>query len=347
MLKPARLKKNDTIALVSLSSNNIAEPEYSFRFDLIEKRLKELGLNYVFSKNALLPRAELNAHPELIVEDLVDCLKDKSIKAIVAINGGRNAIDTIPALMKVKGIDDIIRNNPKILLGFSDTTIQHLFFYNRGVQTYYGQNIVCDICEQEKNMFAYSLKAFKSFFRAKPITIKPSKYWYHERTAYDITQLNVNRDKSKNTSFQVFNLNGCVEGEMLGGCIERINSMLTDTQYKKCKLLPALTEWQDKILFLESCDFSLDFLKFQEYLHNLDKYGVFKVVRAVVYGRNPNEQYSNECKEELLRYTSENNIPLVYNANIGHSSPRAIIPYGARVRIKTNGTIKLLEPFVN
>ena len=86
MLKPARLKKNDTIALVSLSSNNISDPEFSFRFDLIEKRLKKLGLNYVFSKNALLSRAELNAHPELIAEDLVDCLKDNNIKGIICAN---------------------------------------------------------------------------------------------------------------------------------------------------------------------------------------------------------------------------------------------------------------------
>lgn len=347
MIKPARLKKNDTVALVSLSSNNIAEPEFPFRFELIEKRLKKLGLNYVFSKNALLPRAELNAHPELIAEDLVACLQDKSIKGIIAINGGRNAIDTIPALLQIEGIDEIVRANPKILLGFSDTTIQHLFFYNRGIQTYYGQNIVCDICEQEKNMFPYSLKAFKSFFRVSPIKIKPSKYWYHERTAYDITQLGVSRVKSKNTTFEVIGLNESVEGELLGGCIERLNSMLTDEKYKECGLFPSLPEWQDKILFLESCDFTLDFAKFQEYLSNLDKFGVFGAVKAVVYGRNPNEQYSDECKHELLKYTTANNIPLVYNANIGHSSPRAIIPYGARVCIDASGVISLLEQFVN
>ena len=347
MLKPARLKKNDTIALVSLSSNNISDPEFSFRFDLIEKRLKKLGLNYVFSKNALLPRAELNAHPELIAEDLVDCLKDNNIKGIIAINGGRNAIDTIPYLMKIEGIDELIRNNPKILLGFSDTTIQHLFFYNRGVQTYYGQNIVCDICEQEKNMFKYSLKAFKSFFRAGSIKIKPSKHWYHERTAYDITQLNVPRIQSKNTTFEVCNLDNYVDGELLGGCIERLNSMLTEDKYKECGLFPELSVWQDKILFLESCDFALEFNKFQEYLSNLDNFGVFKVVRAIIYGRNPNEQYSDECKKELLQYTNKHNIPLIYNANIGHSSPRAIVPYGARVRIDARGVIELLEQFVS
>lgn len=347
MIKPAHLKKNDTVALVSLSSNNIAEPEFSFRFELIEKRLKKMGLNYVFSKNALLPRAELNVRPELIAEDLVACLQDKSIKGIIAINGGRNAIDTIAPLLRIEGIDDIIRNNPKILLGFSDTTIQHLFFYNRGVQTYYGQNIVCDICEQEKNMFPYSLKAFKSFFRARPTKIKPSKYWYHERPAYDITQLGINRDKSKNTTFEVLGLSENIEGELLGGCIERLNSMLTDNKYKEFNLFPSLEKWQDKILFLESCDFTLDFKNFQEYLSNLDKFGIFKVVKAVIYGRNPNEQYSNECKEELLKYTNENNIPLIYNANIGHSSPRAIIPYGARVRIDARGVIELLEQFVS
>jgi muramoyltetrapeptide carboxypeptidase LdcA involved in peptidoglycan recycling len=346
MIKPARLKKNDTIALVSLSSNNIADPEYSFRFDLIEKRLKKLGLNYVFSKNALLPRAELNAHPELIAEDMVACLKDKSIKAIIAINGGRNAIDVIPHLMKIDGIDNIVRDNPKILLGFSDTTIQHFFFYNRGVQTYYGQNIVCDICEQEPNMFPYSLKYFKSFFKAKAIKIKPSKFWYHERPAYDKSQLNVRRQKSKNTTYEVFNLAGGVVGEVLGGCIERINSMLSEENYIKNNLLPDISIWQDKIVFLESCDFSLDFTKFQLYLLNLDNYGVFKVAKAIVYGRNPNEQYAIECKEELLKYANKYNIPLIYNANIGHSSPRAIIPYGARVCIDRKGMISLLEPFV-
>ncbi len=347
MIKPTRLKKNDTITLVSLSSNNIAEPEFSFRFDLIKNRLEKLGLKYVFSKNALLPRSELNAHPELIAEDLVACLQDKNIKGIIAINGGRNAIDMVPHLMKVKGIDDIIRNNPKILLGFSDTTIQHLFFYNKGVQTYYGQNIVCDICEQEKNMFSYSLRAFKGFFKSKRVKIKPSKFWYHERSAYDISQLNIKRIKSKNISFEVFGINSFLEGELLGGCIERLNSLLTEDKYQACNLFPSLEVWQDKIVFLESCDFSLEFNKFKEYLINLDNFGVFKIAKAIIYGRNPNEQCSIDCKNELLKYANQYSIPLVYNANIGHSSPRAILPYGAKVRIDNKGIITLLENFVS
>ncbi len=345
MIKPKRLYPNDTVALVSLSSNNIGDPDYSFRLELIEKRMKKLGLNYVFSKNALLPRSELDANPNLIAQDIVDCLLDDNIKAILAINGGKNAIDTIHYLEQVPNIDEIIRNNPKILLGFSDTTIQHFFFYNRGVQTYYGQNVVCDICEQEEDMFDYTLDNFNNLFLAKKVTINPSKYWFKERPSYDSSQNGVKRVRRSAVAMS-FNFPRNISGEILGGCVERISSMLTDKRYISANVMPSIDKWCDKILFLESCDYNLDFAQFQEYLTNLDNFGIFSSVKGIVYGRNPNEQSLNSCYEALKGYATKYNIPLLYNVNIGHASPRAIIPLGAKVTITPNGVIKICEPFV-
>jgi muramoyltetrapeptide carboxypeptidase LdcA involved in peptidoglycan recycling len=53
----------------------------------------------------------------------MDALKDPSIKAIISSIGGEESIRLLPY------IDfDVIKNNPKIFMGYSDSTITHFMF---------------------------------------------------------------------------------------------------------------------------------------------------------------------------------------------------------------------------
>lgn len=347
MLKPQRLKKGDTVALVSMSANNIGEPKYAFRFKLIEDRLKELGLNYIFSANALKSREELTANPKLIFDDIVECFKNKDIKAIIAINGGHNAETTVKYFFENEEIKNVVLSNPKIVLGYSDTTIQHLIFYKWGLQTYYGQNLVCDICEQEKTMLAYSKKHFEMLFSSSEQVIEKSDIWYHERPTYGESQNGKERQKEKNTDYEFIGFSGDVEGELLGGCIERLDLLLTSPDKMVNSIFPSLDEWKDKILFLESCEESYSPEKIAEMLENLEKNGIFNAVKAIVWGRRANNVYSNEMKNIFTKISNKYKMPVVFNANVGHASPRSILPYGALVRLNnTDNKIYILENFV-
>ena len=45
-----------------------------------------------------------------------------------------------------------VKNNPKVFVGFSDTTMNHLMFYRLGLTTYYGPSIVADFAELDNKV---------------------------------------------------------------------------------------------------------------------------------------------------------------------------------------------------
>jgi muramoyltetrapeptide carboxypeptidase LdcA involved in peptidoglycan recycling len=63
-------------------------------------------------------------NPEKRAQDLMEAFLDPSIDAIISTIGGDDSIRIVPY------IDfEIIRNNPKIFLGYSDSTITHFICY--------------------------------------------------------------------------------------------------------------------------------------------------------------------------------------------------------------------------
>ena len=150
MIKPKRLNKGDKVAIVSLSSGMIGDKQFIHKYYLGKTRLEEeFGLQVVAMPNALKGSTYLFEHPEARAKDMMDAFKDKSIKAIICAIGGEETYRLLPY------IDfDIIKNNPKIFMGFSDSTTNHFMLYKAGVTSFYGPNIMCNFGEYGK-MFDY------------------------------------------------------------------------------------------------------------------------------------------------------------------------------------------------
>ncbi len=87
-------------------------------------------------------------HPEARAKDLMDAFRDASIKAVFNAIGGDDTIRLLPY------IDfDVIRNNPKIFTGYSDTTVNHLMMYKAGLISYYGKIDDYEIESIRKTLF--------------------------------------------------------------------------------------------------------------------------------------------------------------------------------------------------
>ena len=121
LLKPKRLRPGDTVAVVSLSSGMLGEPEFIHKYHLAKERLEgQYGLRVVPMPNALRGREYLDRHPEARAEDFMDAFRDDSIRAVISSIGGDDTVRLLPY------VDfDVLRNNPKIFTGFSDTTTNH------------------------------------------------------------------------------------------------------------------------------------------------------------------------------------------------------------------------------
>jgi peptidase U61 LD-carboxypeptidase A len=176
MIKPKKIKKGDKVAIVSLSSGLAGEEMFRHRYELGKKRLEQLGFNVVTMKNALKGIEYLYNHPEKRAEDFMEAILDKDIKGIICNIGGDDTIRLLPY------IDfKAIANNPKVFMGYSDTTINHFMMQKAGVVSYYGPAVMTDFAENN-NMHTYTLKYINEVLleNREDIVIKSSDKWTSE-----------------------------------------------------------------------------------------------------------------------------------------------------------------------
>ena len=67
-------------------------------------------------------------------------------------------------------------------------------------------------------------------------------------------------------------------------------------------------------------------------LRTLKDTGIFEVIRGLLVGKPMDETFYDDYKETLMNII-DSNIPIVYNLNVGHATPRAIVPFGVHAYV--------------
>ncbi|MBY0122779.1 S66 peptidase family protein [Bacillus sp. S/N-304-OC-R1] len=325
--KPQKLQRGDMVATVSPSWGGAGEPEIRWRYEQGVKRLEEVfGLKVVPMPNSLKGADYLYRNPQARAEDLMTAFKDKNIKGIFANIGGEDSIRLLPY------IDfDVIRENPKIFMGYSDVTISHLFCHKAGISSYYGPSILVDFAENvEMNPYTID-KVKRTFFSDEVIgEIEPAKEWTSEYLAWDEANKSKRRKLQHNQGYEVLQGSGTVEGRLIGGCIEVLEFA------KGTELWPDSKYWENSILFFESSEDKPNPNLIRYWLRNYAAQGILQKANGMIFGKPQDEMYYQEYKEEIIKVMKEyelQNLPILYNLNFGHTEPKFILPYGALARI--------------
>ena len=153
------MNKIKTVEIVSLSSGIIGESFVSHELNIGVERLKAMGLQVKFSKHALKGIDYINEHPEDRAADLLEAYADPEVDMILCAIGGDDTYRLLPYLFDNDELKKVVNN--KIFLGFSDTTMNHFMLHKLGINTFYGQCFMADICELEDNMPPHTEKFFK------------------------------------------------------------------------------------------------------------------------------------------------------------------------------------------
>lgn len=342
MKKAKPWKKGDKVAIVSLSSGMLGEEFCAHNIEIGIKRLKEFGLEPVFMKNALKGIEFLEKHPEARAADLKDAFRDDSIKGIICAIGGDDTYRLLPYLMEDAEFVELVQKNPKIFTGFSDTTINHLMFYKLGLTTYYGPCFICDLGEIASEMLPYTKKAFQGYLAGNEVKeIVSSEIWYEEREDFSREAMGTERISHKEErGFELLQGTGNFQGRLLGGCAESLYDILSQNRYEdekeiceKYGIFPNKEEWKGKILFIETCEEKPTPEILKEELLALKQQGVFEMVNGVLVGKPQDEAYYEAYKQVYLEVVDNKELPILYNVNFGHASPRCVIPYGVEVRV--------------
>lgn len=327
------------IGIVSLSSGVLGEDFVAHEVKIGIERLKEYGIEVEFLPNSKKGIEFIKNSPEARAKDLIKAFKDDSIDMILCAIGGDDTYRLLPYLFENNELEKVAKQ--KIFLGFSDTTINHLMLNKVGIKTFYGQAFLPDICELSNEMLPYSKYFFEELINTGKIKeIYPSDVWYNEREDFSEKAIGISMKEHHNSGFELLRGNAKFEGQILGGCLETIfdifdNSRYEDTVYlcQKYNLFPSLNEWENKILLLETSEEKPKPELFRKMILKLQEYGIFDVISGLIIGKPQNEEYYNEYKQIILDEIRNKNLSIVYNINIGHSTPRCIIPFGVNAKV--------------
>ena len=338
LIKPQKLKKGDTVAAVSLSWGGAGDNDLLWRYELGKKRLHDVfGLNIIEMPNTLKGSEYLYHHPEARAQDLTDAFKNPGIKAIFSCIGGDDSIRMLPYI----GFD-VIKDNPKIFLGYSDSTITHFICYKAGLSSFYGASVLAEFAENIE-IYDYTKKYIeKVLFGSEPAgKVYNASEWTGERI--DWTQANTNKAKllQKNNGYEFLQGKGKVSGQLIGGCIDVLEMM------KGTSLWPDIGTFENAVLFFETSEDMPEPALVKYWLRNYGSQHILQKVKGMIWGKPYQEKYYDEYKTVIKTVIGELNLhelPIIYNMSFGHNEPMMCLPYGALAEIDCTGqTFSILE----
>jgi len=306
-LKAKALHSGDTIGIIAPAS----APQVAEKITKSVRYFEQLGYRVELGKHLREPRGYLAARDSSRLDDLHSMFSNKKVRAIFLIRGGYGSIRLLPEINY-----DLIKRNPKILIGYSDATALFNAIYKKtGLQSmFYGPMAGVDIWE-DFNSFAEECM-WKALTSNKPLGKLPA-----------------DRGEIKLLGKKKF---APVTGKLIGGNLTVLSSIMGTP------LIPSL---KDRILFFEDVDEKP--YRIDRYLAQLRAAGVLSSAKAILLGQftdcDPEKGKPSLSEEEVFHdYFDNLNIPVLMNLPSGHIPRQWTIPLGAKYRIEGN-TLSVIE----
>ncbi len=309
--KPSRLKLGDTVGLIQPAS---ASPE-AFDLQLVNEAVIAMGLKPKWSGHVKEKFGYLAGTDKERAADVNAMFADKEVKAIFAVRGGWGCARLLPYLDW-----DMIRANPKLLLGYSDITALHMAIAAKGgFVTLHGPNA-------GSAWGRSSVEHFKAiaFDGEAPLLSNPPG------TA----------DRLAQRSFRTQTITGGkARGKLLGGNLTVLTA-LVGTSY--------LPDFDGAILFLEDVDEAE--YRIDRMLTQVGQAGILKQLKGVAFGQ------CTDCGgkgggftlgEVLEQHLKPLGVPAYRGGWFGHITDQFTLPVGGMVEIDADaGTLQILEAVV-
>jgi muramoyltetrapeptide carboxypeptidase LdcA involved in peptidoglycan recycling len=330
-IKPKILRPGSRIAAISLSWGGPGTIPY--RYEIGKRQFEEeFGVTVVETAHALRDADWLAKNPEARADDLMQAFADETIDAIISTIGGEDSIRTLPYIDL-----DLIQKNPKVFMGFSDTTISHAACFKAGIVSFYGPSFMAGFAEN-CGMFPYMVESVRrTLFFAEPIgVIEPNQEeWTVEHLPWENPEnQSIRRKLSPCTGWKFHQGEGVVEGQLFGGCVEVLD-WLRGTEY-----FPSAKDLYGAILFLETSEEMPPPSFLTRFVRCLAAIGILEGLSGVLLGRpgggvDPNtfHEYDDALCKAVREEHGLSDMPIVTNMDFGHTDPMFVLPIGTKVRI--------------
>lgn len=312
VIRPRRLRSGDTIGLVLPASSELQGDDVAFA----REQLEALGFKVVLGRHVFDRHGYLAGRDEDRAADINRMFADKKIDGIVCYTGGWGTPRLLPLLDY-----EMIRKNPKVLLGFSDiTALLNAIHQRTGLVTFHGP-------VASSTLGAYTVENLRRVVmsaEAAGLLAPPSK---KESELVDRTNRIIKLAP------------GRASGRLVGGNLTLISATM-GTPYE--------IETDGAILFLE--DIREDLYRVDRMLTQLALSGKLQRVAGVVFGRCTDCGFKGPTfsLEDLLRERFGSlGVPAISGLSFGHIEHKLTLPIGVRATLDGNaGTLSIDEPAV-
>ncbi|MEM1368622.1 MAG: LD-carboxypeptidase [Cyanobacteria bacterium P01_H01_bin.15] len=313
--KPRRLKPGDRVGLCC-PAGAVDSPE---QVVIVEDAMRALGLVSVRGMHLLDRYGYLAGKDRDRAADVNQFFADPDIALILPITGGWGCARTLPYLDF-----ELIRQNPKILVGFSDVTALLLGIQAQtGLVTFHGPNGFSSWRSRQTDWFKQVL------FAGQQIT------WQQTPDPGDGDRL-----------MQVANriqtiYPGTATGTLIGGNLSVLSAIVGT---------PFFPDTQGRILFLE--DIGENIYRLDRMLTQLKLAGILDDLNGFIFGQcqncDPGSGFGSLTLMQVLEdHIKPLGIPAWLGAPIGHVENIATLPSGTTVAIDSQqGTITMTETAV-
>jgi muramoyltetrapeptide carboxypeptidase len=307
LIKPPRVRPGDRVGLVSPATAAFETEQTRIWIDALES----LDLEVVLGENYYDQHGYFAGEDESRASDINAFFEDPDISMIFARDGWGS-----PRLLPLLDYD-MIRENPKVLLGYSDATaLITAVHVKTGLVTFHGPSPL--------NIFS------AEHFRR---VVMNGEHYVLENPSF-ITE---------NTLVQTENLiqtihGGKARGHILGGNLSLLTAV-TGSGY--------LPDFAGCILFIEDVDEAV--YRVDRMMTELALSGALNNIKGFVFGRctecGPGSGYGSLTMEQMIaEHIRPLGIPAFSGTMIGHIDEQFTIPLGIDVEIDADaGTIELLE----
>lgn len=334
MIIPQYLTENSKIGVTALS-DGAYKPLDKVRFENAAKKLKEKSYEVIFTDDVFKSDG-LGRSTDRITraKELMSLISDKNIDYIVSAKGGDFLAEMLPY------IDfEEIKRNPKWLQGYSDNTSILLAVTTLcDIATVYGYNFGNYGMEQWHESVENNLKLLEG----KQITQK--SFDMYENGFFDkVTGLEGFNFTDK-VVLKAANNEENVEfaGRLLGGCLDVLVD-ISGTKYENVAGYAKKYEDDGILWFIESFDAVGERIIVN--LWKLKELGWFENVKGFIFGRPCfYKSYSDITYEEaVMTALAELNVPVIFDADIGHKEPQWTMINGMKAKISCNSGKASLE----
>ncbi len=290
LITPPYLQKGDTIAIVAPAG--ILKNRHA-TIQRAKNLIESWGLCVVLGDNLFNDGHHFAGSDIQRTTDFQTALDNPNIKAIWAARGGYGSVRILDKLDYEK-----FKKNPKWIIGYSDITAFHNHIHNLGIETVHGM-MATSLEENPKEIIETILSFQKALF---------------------------GQEISYNIPSSEFNKKGIVEGQLVGGNLAILSSMLgSESQLNT----------NGKVLFIEEIGeykYSIDRM-----LQSLKRAGYFENLSGLIVGdissiKKNSTQWGSSIEQLILDVVPEK-IPVLFDFPAGHNADNRALILGRKVKL--------------